>query len=118
MQDKATLMEPKPLIKYEDFAKIDLRVAKVLAARAHPNADKLLLLQIQVGDVEKQIVAGIRAHYQPEDLVGRNIVIVNNLEPAVLRGEESNGMLLAATDSSGVMLLRLDRDCESGAAIK
>ena len=85
--------DPNPLesIKYEDFAKIDLRVAKVLEARPHPNADKLMLLQIQVGDVEKQIVAGIRAHYTPEQLVGRRIIIVNNLEPAMLRGETSNG---------------------------
>src|SRR5688572_1649051 len=111
-------METKPEVTYEDFAKLDLRVAKVLAAREHPNADKLLLLQIQVDDVEKQIVAGIRAHYQPADLVGRQIVIVNNLEPAVLRGEESQGMLLAASDAAGVVLLRPDRDCTPGAKVK
>lgn len=108
----------KPEISYEDFAKLELRVAKVLAAREHPNADKLLLLQIQVGDQEKQIVAGIRGHYTPESLVGRLIVVLNNLAPAMLRGEESNGMLLAASDASGVILLRPDRDCEPGAGIK
>jgi methionine--tRNA ligase beta chain len=108
----------KPEITYDDFARLDLRVAKVLAAREHPNADKLLLLQIQVGDVEKQIVAGIRGHYQPADLVGRQIVIVNNLAPAMLRGEESNGMLLAASDNGSVVLLRPDRDCQPGAGIK
>lgn len=111
-------MEAKPPVTYDDFAKLDLRVAKVLAAREHPNADKLLLLQIQVGDVEKQIVAGIRGHYQPDDLVGRQIVVVNNLERAVIRGEESNGMLLAASDAGSVVLLRPDRDCEPGAGIK
>ncbi len=111
-------MPMKPEITYDDFAKIDLRVATVLAARAHPNADKLLLLQIKVGEVEKQIVAGIRLHYTPEQLVGRQIIVVDNLQEAMLRGEESHGMLLAASDSAGVVLLRPDRDCEPGATVK
>ena len=111
-------MDAKPAIPYDDFAKLDLRVAEVLAAREHPNANKLLLLQIRVGEVEKQIVAGIRGHYDPEQLVGRQIVIVNNLEPAVIRGEESNGMLLAASDADGVVLLRPDRNCVSGSGVK
>lgn len=111
-------MEAKPTIPYADFAKLDLRVAKVTAAREHPNADKLLLLTIKVGEVEKQIVAGIRAHYPAESLVGRSIVVVNNLEPAMIRGEESNGMLLAASDTAGVTLLTPDRECQCGAGIK
>jgi methionyl-tRNA synthetase len=111
-------MDPKPPVSYEDFAKLELRVAKVLAAREHPNANKLLLLQIQVGDAEKQIVAGIRGHYDPAALVGRQIVVVNNLEPAMIRGEESNGMLLAASDSAGVVLLRPDREVEPGSGVK
>lgn len=102
--------DPQPLeaIKYEDFGKIDLRVAKVLEARPHPNADKLMLLQVDLGDVQKQIVAGIRAHYTPEQLVGRRIIVVNNLEPAMLRGETSNGMLLAASSGDKVVLLQPD----------
>ncbi len=102
--------DPNPVstIKYEDFGKIDLRVAKILEARPHPNADKLMLLQVDLGDVQKQIVAGIRAHYTPEQLVGRRIIIVNNLEPAMLRGETSNGMLLAATSGDKVVLLQPD----------
>ena len=102
--------DPNPVstIKYEDFGKIDLRVAKILEARPHPNADKLMLLQVDLGDVQKQIVAGIRAHYTPEQLVGRRIIIVNNLEPAMLRGETSNGMLLAATSGEKVDLLQPD----------
>ena len=95
----------KPKITYDDFAKLDLRIATVLAAREHPNADKLMLLQIKVGEEEKQIVAGIRAYYPPEQLVGRQIVVVNNLQEVVLRGEESHGMLLAASDAHGVVLL-------------
>ena len=106
-------------ISYEDFAKLELRVAKVLEARPHPNADKLLLLQVDVGDQQKQIVAGIRAHYTPEQLVGKLIVVVNNLAPAMLRGEASNGMLLAATSGEKVVLLRPDDpECIPGAKIK
>jgi len=106
-------------IKYEDFAKLELRVAKVVEARAHPNADKLLLLQVDLGGETKQIVAGIKAHYAPEDLVGRLIVVVNNLEPAMLRGETSHGMLLAATSGDKVVLLQPDDPaCVPGAKIK
>lgn len=111
-------VESKPLISYETFAQLDLRVATVLEAREHPNANKLLLLKIQVGDVVKQIVAGIKAHYAPETLVGTQIVIVNNLEPAMLRGEESQGMLLAASDATSVVLLRPEKAISSGAKVK
>ena len=108
----------KPIITYDDFAKLDLRVATVLEAREHPNANKLLLLRIRVDEEEKQIVAGIRGHYGPPELVGRQVVVVNNLEDAMLRGEESQGMLLAASDGDSVILLRPDRECRPGAAIK
>lgn len=111
--------EPKPPISYEDFAKLDLRVATILDAKEHPKADKLLLLQIRVGEVEKQIVAGIRGHYQPTELVGRQIIVVNNLQPATIRGETSNGMLMAASNSDGsVILLRPDRECATGSLVK
>ncbi|GAC1466321.1 MAG: hypothetical protein NVSMB9_06740 [Isosphaeraceae bacterium] len=106
-------------IAYDDFAKIELRVAKVLEARAHPNADKLMLLTIDLGEMQKQIVAGLRAHYSPEQLVGKLIVVVNNLQPATLRGETSQGMLLAATSGEKVILLTVDEPtCEIGARIK
>jgi tRNA-binding protein len=107
------------LISYEHFSKLDLRVAKVVEARYHPNADKLMLLEVDVGDERKQIVAGIRQHYAPDQLVGKMIVIVNNLEPAMLRGETSNGMLLAATSGEKVTLLSVDDPgCAVGAKIK
>jgi len=108
----------KPEISHDDFSKLDLRVATVLAARKHPNADKLLLLEIDVGDRQKQIVAGIRGHYEPEELVGRQIIVLNNLEEVVLRGEESSGMLLAAGEDEDVVLLRPDRECEPGTPVK
>jgi tRNA-binding protein len=106
-------------ITYADFAKLELRVAKVLEVRPHPNADRLLLVQVDLGDEQKQIVAGIRQHYSPEQLVGKLIVIVNNLEPAMLRGESSNGMLLAATSDDKVVVLTVDDPtCAVGAKIK
>jgi methionine--tRNA ligase beta chain len=106
-------------ITYDDFARVELRVARVLEARPHPNADRLMLLQVSLGEENKQIVAGIRQHYTPEQLVGRNIVIVNNLAPAMLRGEASNGMLLAATSGEKVVLLMPDDpECVPGARIK
>jgi methionyl-tRNA synthetase len=86
-------------ITFDDFAKLDLRVAKVLECIPHPNADKLLVLQIELaGGERRQICAGLRAHYQPEQLVGKEIIVVANLAPRMMRGQVSNGMLLAATD--------------------
>ena len=86
-------------ISYDDFAKLDLRVATVVECRPHANADKLLVLQIELaGGERRQICAGLRQHYPPEQLVGKQIVVVANLAPRQMRGEISNGMLLAATD--------------------
>ncbi len=86
-------------VQYDDFAKLDLRVATVLECRPHGNADKLLVLQIELANGERrQICAGLRQHYQPEQLVGKQIVVVANLSPRQMRGEVSQGMLLAATD--------------------
>jgi methionyl-tRNA synthetase len=105
-------------VTYDHFAQLDLRVALVLEAREHPNANKLLLLKIKVGDLQKQIVAGIRGHYEPASLVGKSIVVVNNLAPAVIRGEESNGMLLAASDGQSVVLLQPERTIADGSKVK
>src|SRR5438876_8309320 len=85
-------------ITYDDFAKLELRVATIVEAKIHPNADKLLVLQVDLGGEKRQICAGIRAFYTPEQLVGKQVVVVANLEPRPLRGEISQGMLLAATD--------------------
>lgn len=94
------MSEPKPTITFDDFAKVDLRVARVVAAEPHPNADRLLKLQLDDGSgAPRQICAGVRAQYAPEDLVGKLIVIVANLQPRTIRGEESRGMLLAASDA-------------------
>ena len=91
-------MTLKPEIAYDDFAKIDLRVATILQAEAHPNADRLLKLQIDLGFEQRQICAGIKQYVaDPAALVGKQIIVVANLAPRKIRGEESNGMLLAAS---------------------
>ncbi len=92
--------EPKPTITFEEFAKVDLRVAKVLSCEPHPSADRLYKLRVDDGSgTPRQICAGIRQYYTPEQLVGATIVIVANLAPRTIRGEQSNGMLLAASDA-------------------
>lgn len=105
-------------ISFDDFKKIELKVAKVLAAEPVEKADRLLKLQIDLGSEERQIVAGIAESYQPEELIGKLIVVVANLEPAVIRGTESNGMLLAASQGAKISVLTLDRELEPGSGIK
>ena len=97
--------ETLPQISIEDFLKIDLRIARVLEVEPHPKADRLLRLQIDLGSERRQLVAGLAEHYTPEDLIGRQIVVVANLKPAKLRGEVSQGMLLAAAEGSKVVVL-------------
>lgn len=106
-------------ITFDDFARVDLRVARVLEAKAHPNADKLLVLKVDVGSDERQIVAGIRGYYQPEDLVGKSIIVVKNLKPRTMRNETSQGMLLAASteDRSQVILVTPMADIPPGAKV-
>lgn len=113
----------KPTITYDDFAKIDLRVATVVTAEPHPKADRLLKLQVDLGELgRRQICAGIREHYQPEQLVGQQIIVVANLAPRMLRGEESNGMLLAASAKEGdqitdVIVVTPQRPAPAGSSV-
>ncbi len=104
-------------ITFDDFKKIQLRVAEVIEAKKVEGADKLLQLKIKIGDEQRQIVAGIAKVYSPEEIVGKKIVIVANLQPAKIRGIESNGMLLAASLKDKMVLVGLDKDIESGAKI-
>jgi tRNA-binding protein len=87
------------VITIDDFAKLQLRVATVLECVPHPNADKLLVLQVDLGDEKRQICAGLRGHVDPASVVGKQIIIVANLAPRMMRGQVSQGMLLAATDA-------------------
>jgi methionyl-tRNA synthetase len=106
-------------ITIEEFGRVDLRVGTIRAAAPHPNADRLLVLQVDVGEAQpRQLVAGIRAAYDPRFLVGRQIVVVANLKPAMLRGVESQGMLLAASDPDGLSVLAPGRRFAPGTKVK
>jgi len=106
------------MITIDQFRALELRVGTVRAAEPHPNADRLLLLRVDLGTEERQLVAGIRAHYDPAALVGRQVVVVANLEPAQLRGVESQGMVLAVSDGDRVVLLRPDDPVMPGAVVR
>jgi glutaminyl-tRNA synthetase len=105
------------LIGIEDFAKLQLKTAKVLEAEVVPEADRLLKLQVEIGSETRQIVAGIAQVYTPDEIVGKTVVVVANLQPAVIRGVESNGMLLAAKKKRKLRLITVDGDLPSGASI-
>ena len=105
-------------ISIDDFAKVELKTAEVLEVEKVEGAAKLLKLQIKIGEENRQIVAGIAEHYSPEELVGKKIVVVANLKPAVIRGVESNGMLLAVSTKDSVILVTPeDTDVPSGLRI-
>ena len=107
------------IIGIDDFAKVQLKVGRVLEAEPVEGSDKLLKLQVVIGAEKRQIVAGIKANYTPEDLIGRQVVVVVNLKPAKLRGVESQGMLLAATDENGgAILLQPDREAPEGTQVR
>jgi methionine--tRNA ligase beta chain len=105
------------MITYNDFQGIDLRVAKILEAERVEKSEKLLKLKLSLGEEERQIVAGIGKSYNPEELIGREIIIVANLEPKELMGIESNGMLLAAKDEETIALLQPDKEIVPGSKI-
>lgn len=106
------------MISFDDFKKMDLRVAEVLEVKEHPNADKLYVIKIDTAEEVKQIVAGVRDEYKPEELIGKKIIIINNLEPVTLRGEESQGMLLAASASGSPVILVPEKDVPAGTPIQ
>lgn len=108
-------MEP---ITIDDFKKVELKIAAVIAAEEVPGADKLLKLKLTLGTEERQVVAGIKKQYSPAELVGREVVFVANLAPRMMMGVESQGMILAASDEAGPVLLKPDRDVPPGTGVK
>jgi methionine--tRNA ligase beta chain len=107
------------VLSIDEFRRLELRVATIVAAAPHPNADRLLVLQVDLGSEQRQLVAGIRAHYEPEALIGRQVVVVANLAPAMLRGVESQGMLLAASDAEGrLAFVTPEKPVAAGATVK
>ncbi|HXU90994.1 MAG TPA: methionine--tRNA ligase [Methylomirabilota bacterium] len=105
-------------ITIDEFARVDLRVAQVLAAEPVPKSKKLLKLRVSLGTEERTVLAGIAEHYAPADLVGKKVVVVANLQPAKLMGVESQGMVLAGSTESGLGVLTLDKDLPPGAKVK
>jgi methionyl-tRNA synthetase len=123
MSDVTPAPQPTPAatdtISFDDFVKVKLRVARVVEAVRHPNADKLLVLQVDLGTERRQICAGLVGRYEPEQLVGRNVIVVANLAPRMMRGEISQGMLLAASnpDHTEVIFLTPERDIAPGSSV-
>lgn len=109
----------KPQITYDDFSKLELKVGTVVSCEKHPKADRLLVEQISLGDETRQIVSGIAAHFAPEDMVGRRVIVVTNLKPAKLRGVESQGMILCAAseDDRDLDLVTLTKDLPDGTIV-
>ena len=107
--------QPEAFIEIDDFAKVVLKTGEVIAAENHPNADKLLKLTVKVGDETRTICAGIRQWWQPEQLVGKTIIVAANLKPRMMRGVESQGMMLAVSDATnGVSPLTTIKPVASG----
>ena len=106
------------MLTLEEFKKMELIVAQIKEVKEHSNADRLYVLKVDTGKEIKQLVAGIRMAYTPDQLVGRRVIMINNLQPAVIRGEESQGMILAASDAQGMSLLGLDKEIMLGSVVK
>lgn len=110
-------VEEEKYITIDEFDKIDLKVAEIIEAKKHPNADKLLVLKVKVGGEKRQVVSGIAKHYNPEDLEGKKVILAANLKPIKLRGEKSHGMILAAEKDKKLTLASVLEDIESGAKV-
>ncbi|MFH1854221.1 MAG: methionine--tRNA ligase subunit beta [Candidatus Omnitrophota bacterium] len=106
------------MVSFEDFKKISMKIAKIKEVKEHPNADRLYLLKIDVGGEERDVVAGIKKAYKPEELEGRLVVVVDNLQPAMIRGIESNGMVLAVQDGDILSILSPDKNISPGSIVK
>ncbi len=105
------------LIDIEDFTKVNMAVATVLEAKRVPDSDKLLVLNLDIGNEKRQVVSGIAKYYSPEDIIGKKVIVITNLKPAILRGIESNGMILAATKGKKLSLVTIDGDLPAGSRI-
>ena len=106
------------MISIEDFKKVELKVGRVLSTESVEGSEKLLKLRVQIGDEERQIIAGIAKQYSIEELIGRLVIVVTNLEPRILMGLESQGMILAASDGETIAMLTPDKEMPQGSIIR
>ena len=106
------------MVTIEEFKKLEIKIAVIKEVADHPNADRLYIITLDLGDKTKQVVAGIKSSYAKEELIGKQVVIVDNLTPAVLRGVESQGMILATSDAEGITLISPERKMQLGSVVK
>ena len=107
------------MLTIEEFMNVELKVAVIKEAQDHPDADRLYVIKVELeGGEERQLVAGIRPSYTKEELVGKQVVVVTNLQPATIRGQESQGMILAASDDNGISVLTPDKEVALGSRVK
>jgi len=105
------------MVSFKEFQALDLRVGKILTVENVPNADKLYKLSVDMGDKKITLVAGLRSYYKPEEMKGKKIIVVANLDPVILKGVKSEGMLLAAQEGNVVSLITIDKDVKPGSKI-
>lgn len=105
------------MITFEDFKKMEIKVARIIKVQDHPNADKLYIVELDTGNAVKNVVAGIKPAYSPDELIGKYAILVDNLEPAKIRGVESHGMILAAKDDKDFSILTLDKPVKLGSPV-
>jgi len=118
MKNKEENTEKKGYVTIDDVLKLGLKVAEILEAERVENTDKLIKMKIKIGEEERQIIAGIAMSYSADEIIGKKIVVVSNMKPAKIRGIESNGMLLAASNGDSLSLITVDREIDSGSPIK
>lgn len=116
-EEKEVVDEERELITIDDFAKVELKVGKIIDCQPHPKADRLLVSKIDIGDEVRTIVSGIRKFYNEKDLIGKKVIVVTNLKPVNLRGVESNGMILAASDEENLSVLTVLNDIKEGSKV-
>ena len=117
-EEKIEEVETTPLIGIDDFMKVEIKVGQIKECKQHPKADRLVVSQIDLGSEVRQIVSGIAEHYQPEQLVGRKVLVVTNLKPVKLRGELSEGMVLAASNDGTLTLPTIIDELPNGSKVK
>jgi len=118
LKQKFYCQKEEELVTLDEFKKLELRIAEIKEVADHPNADRLYVITIDLGDKKKQIVAGIKNSYPKEALLGKQVVVVDNLEPVVLRGVESQAMLLAVQDEQGIFIISPERKVKLGSIVK
>lgn len=108
------------MITIDDFKKIELKVAQIISAEKVEKTERLLKVKVDIGGEERTLVAGLGAHYRPEELIGLKVIVVTNLQPALIRGIESNGMMLGVgcSDRDDIALLTINRDAPNGTRVE